>query len=130
MGAEIIEAREWLLRWQGSLTSGFQADSVHGIEMTTPPVNSVAGPSLPLDASFDLAAWGKNPPDLVISDDIYEREVEAGRIPPVTPDVGAAMLPHYGYTEDEMGRMIEDREYCQHVVQPIPPSLMDTITLT
>jgi hypothetical protein len=44
-----------------------------------PPVNSVTGTSLPLDASFDFAAWGKNPPKLAIPDDmsVQERKAES-----------------------------------------------------
>jgi hypothetical protein len=57
----------------------------------------------------------------------YERELLAGRIPPTTQDVGPRLVAYYGYTEDEWSRMVDDQEYCQHVVHPVPARLMDVI---
>ncbi|KAJ7253721.1 hypothetical protein B0H12DRAFT_1323602 [Mycena haematopus] len=92
------------------------------------PIPSIAGPNLPLDASFDFAAWRKTPEDVIRSTRNYERELQEDRIPLPTQDVGpklAASL-YYGYTEDEWSRMFVD-PYCEHVVNPVPAHLMDVM---
>ncbi|KAJ6492097.1 hypothetical protein C8R45DRAFT_928403 [Mycena sanguinolenta] len=106
------------------------------------PIKSIAGPPLPLDANFDFEAWRKVPKDLDIPADMsvqernmdsvrvtrsYELELQAGNTPPDTQDVGPKLKAYFSYTEDELSRMVEDPEYCQHVVQPVPPRLMDVI---
>ncbi|KAJ6491908.1 hypothetical protein C8R45DRAFT_928239 [Mycena sanguinolenta] len=116
------------------------------------PIKSIAGPPLPLDANFDFEAWRKVPKDLDIPADMsvqerniynsatekanmdsvratrsYELELRAGNTPPDTQDVGPKLKAYFSYTEDELSRMVEDPEYCQHVVQPVPPRLMDVI---
>ncbi|KAJ7768787.1 hypothetical protein B0H14DRAFT_3509580 [Mycena olivaceomarginata] len=40
---------------------------------------------------------------------------------------GPRLVAYYGYTEDEWSRMVDDQEYCQHVVHPVPARLMDVI---
>ncbi|KAJ6475684.1 hypothetical protein DFH09DRAFT_1342722 [Mycena vulgaris] len=114
------------------------------------PTKSICQLDLPLDATYDFAAWRLQPNDLDIPDDMdlqernqfncdaqaanrisiratraYETAVKNGIVPPVTQDIGAILVAYYKYAPDELERMVTSEAYCTQVVAPIPPRLIE-----
>ncbi|KAJ7696549.1 hypothetical protein B0H17DRAFT_1130942 [Mycena rosella] len=114
-----------------------------------PVVTSRCGLPLPLDNTFDYAAWRKQPADLAIPADMelqernqhnydaemsnrtsirmtrkYEEDVLAGNAPSTTRDVGAKLIAFYAYHDAEVEKMRDSQQYCDQVVAPLPPKLI------
>ncbi|KAJ6542454.1 hypothetical protein DFH09DRAFT_1089006 [Mycena vulgaris] len=115
-------------------------------------VKSVCGLDLPLDATFDSAAWRNPPLDLPIPDDMdlqernqyshnpqlanrpsirktraYETLVKSAEDVPTTKDLEPSLRAYYVYTAAETEKRVSSVDYCTNVVGPTPPRLMEYI---
>ncbi|KAJ7078285.1 hypothetical protein B0H15DRAFT_804887 [Mycena belliarum] len=51
--------------------------------------------------------------------------LNSGAVPPTTVDIGPKLTSYYEYTEIEVEKMVTSVEFCERVVAPVPPKLLE-----
>ncbi|KAJ7666357.1 hypothetical protein B0H17DRAFT_1210677 [Mycena rosella] len=116
-----------------------------------PVITSHCSLPLPLDNTFNYVAWRKQLADLAIPADMelqernqhnYDTEMAnrtsirttrkyeeddmlAGNAPLTTHDIGAKLIAFYAYHNAEVAKMRDSQQYCDQVVAPLLPKLIE-----